>query len=122
MDVITGLVATLRRVGRQLGPYLMLELLLPGGSLLALALFLVRRWPPRLESVADLRGMLPRWQGRLTTRTTSRGFTTPAILTMSNGPDLASSSCCATVAWAPAPACWTSAAAAVCWAEAGVRR
>jgi len=60
MDVITGLVATLRRVGRQLGPYLMLELLLPGGSLLALALFLVRRWPPRLESVADLRGMLPR--------------------------------------------------------------
>ena len=122
MDVITGLVATLRRVGRQLGPYLMLELLLPGGSLLALALFLVRRWPPRLESVADLRGMLPRWQGRLTTRTTSRGFTTPAILTMSNGPDLASSSCCATVAWTPAPACWTSAAAAVCWAEAGVRR
>jgi len=47
-------------------------------------------------------------------------FTTPAILTMSNGPDLASSSCCAMVAWAPAPACWTSAAAAVCWPESCV--
>ena len=34
---------TLRRFGQKLGPYLMLEILLPGGSLFALLLFLYRR-------------------------------------------------------------------------------
>jgi len=34
---------TLRRYGHRLGPYLMLEILLPGGSLFALALFLYQR-------------------------------------------------------------------------------
>ena len=33
----------LRRFGQRLGPYLMLEILLPGGSLFALLLFLYRR-------------------------------------------------------------------------------
>jgi hypothetical protein len=33
----------LRRFGQKLGPYLMIEILLPGGSLLALMLFLYRR-------------------------------------------------------------------------------
>ena len=33
----------LRRVGAQVGPYLMMEILLPGGSLMALLLFLYRR-------------------------------------------------------------------------------
>ena len=33
----------LRRYGRRLGPYLMLEILLPGGSLFALMLFLYQR-------------------------------------------------------------------------------
>jgi hypothetical protein len=32
-----------RRVGRKLGPYLLLEILLPGGTLLALLLLLYRR-------------------------------------------------------------------------------
>ena len=34
---------TLRRYGQRLGPYLMLEIFLPGGSLLALMLFLYQR-------------------------------------------------------------------------------
>ena len=33
----------LRRYGQTLGPYLMLEILLPGGSLFALALFVIQR-------------------------------------------------------------------------------
>jgi hypothetical protein len=32
----------LRRTGRKLGPYVMLELLMPGGTMLALLLFLYR--------------------------------------------------------------------------------
>jgi hypothetical protein len=32
-----------RRLARDMGPYLLIEILLPGGSLLALALFLYRR-------------------------------------------------------------------------------
>jgi hypothetical protein len=32
-----------RHIGRKLGPYVMLELFLPGGTLLALLLFLYRR-------------------------------------------------------------------------------
>jgi hypothetical protein len=44
MRFIAVIAATLRRFGGQFGPYLMIELLLPGGTLLALALFLVRNW------------------------------------------------------------------------------
>ncbi len=40
--VMSGL-GMLRRWGRRLGPYLMLEILLPGGTLFALLLFLYRR-------------------------------------------------------------------------------
>lgn len=40
--VINGL-AILRRAIVELGPYLMLELLLPGGTIIALTLFLYRR-------------------------------------------------------------------------------
>jgi hypothetical protein len=32
------------QVARQASPYLMVELLLPGGTLLAIALYLYRRW------------------------------------------------------------------------------
>lgn len=48
MDFITGIAATLRRLGKQFGPYLLLELLMPGGSLMALALFLYRQRATRL--------------------------------------------------------------------------
>jgi hypothetical protein len=50
MDSVTGIAAALRRHGKQLGPYLMLELLLPGGSLVALALFLYRQRPLRFDA------------------------------------------------------------------------
>jgi hypothetical protein len=40
--VLIGL-EILHRAGRQLGPYLLLEILMPGGTLLALLLFLYRR-------------------------------------------------------------------------------
>jgi hypothetical protein len=43
MEIVTGTLAMLRRWGQMLGPYLMLEILLPGGTLMALLLFLYRR-------------------------------------------------------------------------------
>jgi len=43
--------AMLRRLAQELGPYLMLEILLPGGTLLALLLFLYRRKGPELGSI-----------------------------------------------------------------------
>ncbi|MGH7187365.1 MAG: hypothetical protein ACREIB_13945 [Pseudomonadota bacterium] len=43
----------LRRWGRQLGPYLMLEILLPGGTLMALLLFIYRRRKRGLADVAS---------------------------------------------------------------------
>ena len=43
MQRVVDLLETLRRYGQKLGPYLMLEILLPGGSLFALALFLYQR-------------------------------------------------------------------------------
>lgn len=43
MRVATGILGMVRRWGGEFGPYLMLEILLPGGSLLALLLFLHRR-------------------------------------------------------------------------------
>jgi len=43
MQTIVDQLQTLRRYGQRLGPYLMLEILLPGGSLFALALFLYQR-------------------------------------------------------------------------------
>ena len=46
MDIVRSSLAWLRRVGRTLGPYLMLELLMPGGTMLALLLFLYRRRQP----------------------------------------------------------------------------
>ncbi|HEX4584792.1 MAG TPA: hypothetical protein VH183_08170 [Burkholderiaceae bacterium] len=54
MDIVTAFAAWLRRIGKLVGPYLMLELLLPGGTLVALTLFLVRRRPLRFERVARL--------------------------------------------------------------------
>ena len=42
MDIVGRAVEMLCRVGQRLGPYLVLEILLPGGTLFALALFLFR--------------------------------------------------------------------------------
>jgi hypothetical protein len=43
MQVAVGTVGLLREFFQRLGPYLMLEILLPGGTLVALLLFLYRR-------------------------------------------------------------------------------
>jgi len=44
MGFFGAMTAALRRFGAKLGPYLMIELLLPGGTLIAFALFLMRNW------------------------------------------------------------------------------
>jgi hypothetical protein len=46
MEDIIGWLGTLRRLGQKAGPYLLLEMLLPGGTLFALLLFLYRRRKP----------------------------------------------------------------------------
>ena len=42
MQTVLSFLGRLRRFGQNAGPYLMLEILLPGGTLLALVLFLYR--------------------------------------------------------------------------------
>ena len=54
MHIVISRLGMLRRLGRQLGPYLLLEILLPGGTVLALLLLLYRR------SGLDIRGMVSR--------------------------------------------------------------
>jgi len=62
MHIVTSRLGMLRRLGRQLGPYLVLEILLPGGTVLALLLWLYRR------NGLDIRDMVSRTMlaGRLT--------------------------------------------------------
>ena len=43
MQTVISSLDVLRRAGQKFGPYLMLEILLPGGTLFALLLFLYRR-------------------------------------------------------------------------------
>ena len=43
MRIARSAFGRMRHIGRKLGPYVMLELFLPGGTLLALLLFLYRR-------------------------------------------------------------------------------
>jgi len=43
MQRVIDTLEMLRRMGQRLGPYLMIEILLPGGSLFALMLFLYQR-------------------------------------------------------------------------------
>ena len=46
MQTVIRSLEMLRGLARKLGPYLMLEILLPGGTLFALVLFLYRRRTP----------------------------------------------------------------------------
>ena len=46
MELIIAIFEIVRRLARDMGPYLLVEILLPGGSLIALALFLYRRRAP----------------------------------------------------------------------------
>jgi hypothetical protein len=43
MQTVISYLGIVRRLGRKFGPYLMVEMLLPGGTLLALLLFLYQR-------------------------------------------------------------------------------
>ena len=43
MKTIVAILGVLRPAAEKLGPYLLLEMLLPGGTLLALLIFLYRR-------------------------------------------------------------------------------
>jgi len=61
MQIAVSGLKTLRRVGRKAGPYIMLEMLLPGGTLFALLFFLYRRrecgigWAPSRRPAAAMR-------------------------------------------------------------------
>ena len=53
MQIVMSWLGILRRFGQRFGPYLMLEVLLPGGTLLALLLFLCQRRKPHIERGAQ---------------------------------------------------------------------
>ena len=53
MEIVMNRLGILRRLAQKLGPYLMLEMLLPGGTLLALLLFLYQRRKLNIGSVAQ---------------------------------------------------------------------
>ena len=56
MRMVMSRLGLLRQFGQKLGPYLMLEILLPGGTLLALLLFLYQR---RKIGVGDVASRWP---------------------------------------------------------------
>lgn len=53
MQVVMRHFQSLRRIGYRLGPYLVLEILLPGGTLLALLLFLYQRRKRTIENLGS---------------------------------------------------------------------
>lgn len=61
MEFIVAIFEIVRRLGREMGPYLLVEIMLPGGSLLALALFLYRRRVPLSISPAAKRLLVRAW-------------------------------------------------------------
>ena len=54
MEIVIDLLEPLRRFGVKLGPYVLVELLLPGGTLLALLLFLHQRLKANAGNPATL--------------------------------------------------------------------
>lgn len=55
--ILIGRFELLRRFSAKLGPYALLELLLPGGTLFALLLFLYQRWKLNAGSLPTLIGL-----------------------------------------------------------------
>ena len=53
MQTVASWLGLLRRLGQKAGPYLMVEMLLPGGTLLALLLFLYQRRKPDIGKAAQ---------------------------------------------------------------------
>jgi hypothetical protein len=52
MEIVMVVLEVLRRVLQRAGPYLVVEMLLPGGTLLALTLYLYRRRKILLEPMS----------------------------------------------------------------------
>jgi hypothetical protein len=71
MDALLNTWQTVRRLGRRLGPYVLVEMLLPGGTLFALLLFLYRRRPAFSR--------MPRGAGRMDRWTLERRIDRPAL-------------------------------------------
>ena len=66
MQIVLMGLEILHRAGRKLGPYLLLEILMPGGTLLALLLFLYRRNRlPAGTDVPQIASTLSRVLGRI---------------------------------------------------------
>jgi hypothetical protein len=57
VQFVISVLELLRRFGAKLGPYVLLELLLPGGTLFALLLFLYQRWKLNAGSFATRIGL-----------------------------------------------------------------
>ena len=53
MQIVFDYFGIVRRFGQKFGPYLIVEMLLPGGTLLALLLFLYRRRKPEIRRGAQ---------------------------------------------------------------------
>ncbi len=53
MQIVMSWLGILRKIGQKAGPYLVLEMLLPGGTLFALLLFLWQRRRPDIGSGAQ---------------------------------------------------------------------
>lgn len=53
MQIVFGYFGILRRLGQKFGPYLMVEMLLPGGTLVALLLYLYQRRKPDIRRGLD---------------------------------------------------------------------
>jgi len=65
MAFVIGILTVMRRWAQVFGPYLMLEILLPGGTLLALLLFLYRRRLAVQTASAATSNPLQRLEARL---------------------------------------------------------
>lgn len=63
MEIVIAGVEILRRALQRMGPYLLVEVFLPGGTLLALLLFLYRRRRPGVEgkSASAAFALTPGW-------------------------------------------------------------
>ena len=53
MQIVFGYFGIVRRFGQRFGPYLMVEMLLPGGTLVALLLYLYQRRKPDIRRGLD---------------------------------------------------------------------
>jgi len=77
MEIVMSWLGILRKIGQKAGPYLLLEMLLPGGTLFALLLFLWQRKRPDIRSGAQraVRFVTRAWAGSGATHFGARAAT-----------------------------------------------